>query len=75
MKHTENNSSFEETTDKTIVIGGDHNTVYVDQIIKMDGVNLDTFWKRLKWLLTGRTAYTIQDNGKGVFNGDFEVNK
>jgi hypothetical protein len=43
-----------ETTKQPIEINGDYNVVEVKQIIEIDGQLLETFWDRIKWVLTGK---------------------
>lgn len=47
-----------------LVIEGDYNKISMKQVLEVDGFALDTFWKRLKWLLTGKVGTYMNDHGK-----------
>ena len=50
-----------EKTIEQLVIKGDYNTVYLKQFMSIHDTALDTFWKRLVWLITGRLGTYMQD--------------
>ncbi|MBU1349287.1 hypothetical protein KJ781_04440 [Patescibacteria group bacterium] len=51
-------------TIKDLTVSGDYNTIKLKQVLSIDSFDLDTFWKRLRWLFTGRVGTFIDHKGE-----------
>ena len=56
---------------RDVIIAGDRNRIHIRQNATFDQMELDTFWKRLRWLLTGRVKILIRKE-KDYENSDIQ---